>query len=97
MTASLYQSGSLADPVRLMRSVPTTAPCHAITKPQCEYHVGTLRTLVAIVGSGFGGLGAAIRLKRDGVEDFLILELELLPTSVLFQSRRLHHRPARQR
>ena len=29
---------------------------------------------VAIIGSGFGGLGMAIRLKRDGVEDFVILE-----------------------
>jgi cation diffusion facilitator CzcD-associated flavoprotein CzcO len=29
---------------------------------------------VAIVGSGFGGLGAAIRLKQDGVEDFVVLE-----------------------
>lgn len=31
-------------------------------------------TDVAIVGSGFGGLGAAIRLKQDGVDDFVILE-----------------------
>jgi cation diffusion facilitator CzcD-associated flavoprotein CzcO len=29
---------------------------------------------VAIVGSGFGGLGAAIRLKQEGVEDFRIFE-----------------------
>jgi cation diffusion facilitator CzcD-associated flavoprotein CzcO len=29
---------------------------------------------VAIVGGGFGGLGAAIRLKRDGIEDFLVFE-----------------------
>jgi cation diffusion facilitator CzcD-associated flavoprotein CzcO len=29
---------------------------------------------VAIIGSGFGGLGAAIRLKQDGVDDFVILE-----------------------
>ncbi|MGZ8468477.1 MAG: flavin-containing monooxygenase [Gemmatirosa sp.] len=29
---------------------------------------------VAIVGSGFAGLGTAIRLKRDGVDDFLVLE-----------------------
>jgi cation diffusion facilitator CzcD-associated flavoprotein CzcO len=29
---------------------------------------------VAVVGSGFSGLGAAIRLKRDGVDDFVILE-----------------------
>ncbi|HEX8353717.1 MAG TPA: NAD(P)/FAD-dependent oxidoreductase [Pyrinomonadaceae bacterium] len=29
---------------------------------------------VAIIGSGFGGLGAAIRLRRRGEEDFLIFE-----------------------
>ncbi len=29
---------------------------------------------VAIIGSGFGGLGAAIRLKQAGVEDFIIFE-----------------------
>lgn len=29
---------------------------------------------VAIIGTGFGGLGAAIRLKQDGEQDFVILE-----------------------
>jgi cation diffusion facilitator CzcD-associated flavoprotein CzcO len=29
---------------------------------------------VAIAGSGFGGLGMAIRLKQEGIEDFVILE-----------------------
>lgn len=29
---------------------------------------------VLIIGSGFAGLGAAIRLRRDGREDFLVLE-----------------------
>jgi cation diffusion facilitator CzcD-associated flavoprotein CzcO len=29
---------------------------------------------VAIVGSGFGGLGAAARLRREGVTDFVVLE-----------------------
>lgn len=29
---------------------------------------------VAIVGAGFGGLGTAIRLRQEGVEDFAILE-----------------------
>jgi cation diffusion facilitator CzcD-associated flavoprotein CzcO len=31
-------------------------------------------TRVAIIGSGFGSLGAAIRLKRDGMDDFVVLE-----------------------
>src|SRR6266508_721998 len=29
---------------------------------------------VAIVGAGFGGLGAAIRLKQEGIDDFLVFE-----------------------
>ncbi|MFD4031607.1 flavin-containing monooxygenase [Streptomyces sp. NPDC058637] len=29
---------------------------------------------VAVIGSGFGGLGAAVRLRREGITDFLILE-----------------------
>ncbi len=29
---------------------------------------------IAIVGSGFGGLGMAIRLKREGIDDFVVLE-----------------------
>jgi cation diffusion facilitator CzcD-associated flavoprotein CzcO len=35
---------------------------------------GTRHTRVAIIGSGFGGLGAAIRLRQRGEEDFLIFE-----------------------
>jgi cation diffusion facilitator CzcD-associated flavoprotein CzcO len=33
-----------------------------------------MHTHVAIVGSGFSGLGAAIRLKQEGLSDFVILE-----------------------
>lgn len=29
---------------------------------------------IAIIGAGFSGLGAAIRLKREGIEDFVVLE-----------------------
>src|SRR5919205_1098285 len=29
---------------------------------------------IAIVGSGFSGLGLAIRLRQEGVEDFAVLE-----------------------
>src|SRR3954471_19603493 len=29
---------------------------------------------IAIIGSGFAGLGMAIRLKQEGVEDFVVLE-----------------------
>ncbi|MDB4937516.1 MAG: 4-hydroxyacetophenone monooxygenase [Labilithrix sp.] len=34
----------------------------------------TKHVLVAIAGSGFGGLGTAIRLKQSGVDDFVVLE-----------------------
>jgi cation diffusion facilitator CzcD-associated flavoprotein CzcO len=29
---------------------------------------------VAIVGSGFGGIGTAIRLMQEGIHDFVVLE-----------------------
>lgn len=29
---------------------------------------------VAIIGAGFGGLGAAIRLRQEGIEDYVVLE-----------------------
>ncbi|MET7615918.1 NAD(P)/FAD-dependent oxidoreductase [Streptomyces sp. NPDC005408] len=29
---------------------------------------------VALIGSGFGGLGAAVRLRREGITDFVVLE-----------------------
>jgi cation diffusion facilitator CzcD-associated flavoprotein CzcO len=34
-----------------------------------ETHTG-----VAVIGSGFGGLGTAIRLRQEGVEDFVVFE-----------------------
>ena len=33
-----------------------------------------LETDIAIIGAGFGGLGAAIRIKQEGVHDFVLLE-----------------------
>lgn len=36
---------------------------------QHEQHVR-----VAVIGSGFGGLGAAVRLRREGITDFVVLE-----------------------
>ncbi|MER5206660.1 NAD(P)/FAD-dependent oxidoreductase [Streptomyces sp. NPDC002825] len=29
---------------------------------------------VAVIGSGFGGIGAAVRLRREGITDFVVLE-----------------------
>src|ERR1700754_1748211 len=29
---------------------------------------------VVVIGSGFGGLGAAVRLRREGITDFVVLE-----------------------
>ncbi|HEV7591162.1 MAG TPA: NAD(P)/FAD-dependent oxidoreductase [Longimicrobium sp.] len=36
--------------------------------------VGGRYTRVAIIGSGFGGLGTAIRLLQEGIDDFVLLE-----------------------
>src|SRR5438477_8135668 len=50
---------------------------------QCNLHVRNLPPVeagmttehdIAIVGSGFSGLGMAIRLKQEGIEDFTVLE-----------------------
>ncbi|MFD5552401.1 flavin-containing monooxygenase [Streptomyces sp. NPDC127068] len=38
-------------------------------RPQPHPHVR-----VAVIGSGFSGLGAAVRLRREGVTDFVVLE-----------------------
>lgn len=37
------------------------------------HHVQT-HVRIAIIGSGFGGLGTAIRLKQQGIDDFIVLE-----------------------
>ncbi|MGW4202217.1 flavin-containing monooxygenase [Streptomyces sp. NPDC004726] len=34
----------------------------------------TRHVRVAVIGSGFGGLGAAVRLRREGITDFVVLE-----------------------
>ena len=34
------------------------------------------RTRIAIIGTGFSGLGMAIRLRQEGIEDFVVLERE---------------------
>ena len=38
-----------------------------------EHRAGT-SVDIAIVGAGFSGLGMAIRLRRQGIEDFVVLE-----------------------
>ena len=39
-----------------------------------ETEAGHEHVRVAVIGSGFGGLGAAVRLRREGVTDFVVLE-----------------------
>src|ERR1700759_3111604 len=34
----------------------------------------TMDTTVAIIGSGFSGIGLSIRLRQEGIEDFVVLE-----------------------
>src|SRR5437773_5365881 len=49
------------------RSTTATPPDSAGGAPARHAHV-------AIVGSGFAGLGMAIRLKQEGMDDFVVLE-----------------------
>lgn len=42
-----------------------TADPGAVVEPDHE---------VVVIGAGFGGIGAGVRLKREGIEDFVILE-----------------------
>jgi cation diffusion facilitator CzcD-associated flavoprotein CzcO len=44
-----------------------------MTVSQREY-TGNAHTHVAVIGSGFGGLGMAIQLQKAGIDDFVILE-----------------------
>ena len=46
----------------------------AATQERDVEDVPTERVHVAIVGAGFSGLGAAIRLEREGIEDYVLLE-----------------------
>ncbi|MFF8592610.1 flavin-containing monooxygenase [Streptomyces sp. NPDC015220] len=39
-----------------------------------EHGHGNEHVRVAVIGSGFGGLGAAVRLRREGITDFVVLE-----------------------
>ncbi|MFQ6141738.1 flavin-containing monooxygenase [Streptomyces seoulensis] len=39
-----------------------------------EHGHGKRHVRVAVIGSGFGGLGAAVRLRREGITDFVVLE-----------------------
>jgi cation diffusion facilitator CzcD-associated flavoprotein CzcO len=56
-------TGALAADRSALESVP-----HASAKPLPE------TVEIAIVGAGFGGLGMAIRLRQQGVHDFVVLE-----------------------
>src|SRR3954466_14505280 len=57
-------------------SVPTSFSPRAEMTPTSEHETSTRprHVRVAILGAGFGGLGAAIRLKQRGDDDFLVFE-----------------------
>ncbi len=42
--------------------------------PASGQEMSTEHVRVAVVGAGFGGLGAAVRLRREGITDFVVLE-----------------------
>ncbi len=54
-------------------SIPLEHSTASTTLPT-DADAGTRHVHVAIVGAGFSGLGLAIRLKRSGLDDFVVLE-----------------------
>ena len=49
---------------------------HRLRKPDFPSPTETRRVAVAVVGGGIGGLSAAWKLARAGLDDFLLLEME---------------------
>ncbi|WP_405820676.1 NAD(P)/FAD-dependent oxidoreductase [Streptomyces sp. NBC_01390] len=45
-----------------------------MAEQEAEREAGHEHVRVAVIGSGFAGLGAAVRLRREGVTDFVVLE-----------------------
>ncbi|MEO3976181.1 NAD(P)/FAD-dependent oxidoreductase [Streptomyces sp. CAU 1734] len=43
-------------------------------KQEHQQHGDQPHVRVAVIGSGFGGIGAAVRLRREGITDFVVLE-----------------------
>src|ERR1700712_1883516 len=52
----------------------TQAPTRPRTRPAARTGGERRHLGVLIIGSGFAGLGAAIRLRQDGRRDFLVIE-----------------------
>lgn len=57
-------------------NVSTIAPDRPAAEPSASTSAagGGERVHVAIIGAGFGGVGAAIRLMQEGIDDFVVLE-----------------------
>jgi cation diffusion facilitator CzcD-associated flavoprotein CzcO len=62
-------TGTSTPPFPTAQSPALNAPAATPAAPYLPAH-----TRVAIIGSGFGGLGAGIRLRENGITDFVILE-----------------------
>ncbi len=58
---------SAASETRAAHSHAASAPAQSTTAPEPDHQV-------AIIGAGLGGIGAAIALRRAGIEDFVLLE-----------------------
>src|ERR1700738_4743449 len=54
--------------------MPTMTTMHEDTYPSNAIHQPPSKVRVAIAGTGFAGLGMAIRLRQAGIEDFVVLE-----------------------
>ena len=64
-------TGTSTPPFPTAFSTPPSTP-HSAASPQPPFL--PTRTHIAVIGSGFGGLGAGIRLRENGITDFVILE-----------------------
>src|SRR5438552_1836464 len=82
---SVTDAAYVVPPVTFLPShpYPSVRSCSTVPLRQCslaesyEEGVGMAErehVRVAVIGSGFGGLGAAVRLRREGVTDFVVLE-----------------------
>ena len=70
-------SPPMIGPQRTRAQAPPAGAFASPPRPAIEWDGRTgspMHTQVAIVGSGFGGLGTAIRLQQEGLSDFVILE-----------------------
>ncbi|MFF1908309.1 flavin-containing monooxygenase [Kitasatospora sp. NPDC058218] len=63
-----------AGPVTEATATAAVGPTPAPAEPDAPAAPDVPHVRVAVIGSGFGGIGAGVRLRRAGITDFVILE-----------------------